>query len=501
MFRLSKIVPVATAAVITLIVASTAVAADDDPESDTGDAEPAADSRRVAVVALGEGTQSGALMKSASGLLDRARYDVVAGDRLAKILGEYQADPVSEKISKRFAGISNVIGEGVKSFFYKGNETTVEKLSPIFDLGMNHPEVLVRRPDFADQIFQAGIVLVRAYKNLEQEENARATARMLVRRLPGKEPSPSTAPPNIIRFFRAQQKKLAEAGTKLSLETVGGDDCKGYVNGSAIGEKTVTVAAGDTYYVMLECGRAEAPVWKVSLEEGQEAKVPVVGTDPLQFVMENGNFRQRKRAEAVLRLVAHWTGIEQVLGIKNPKAANTGGSVLVVRVTKNGEATWSDSAKEEEINRAIARVMPDYEHEPGSSGSGTASQTDRAAPWLDWALIGGGGAFVVGGTVFAVLTEKRGRQIRCSTGATSNCDAVTLLEFESEAELEKAEREVSAARIGYISAFAVGAGLSTWGVYRLLTRKAPPSAAAKPRIRFAATPRPDGFSTTLRLRW
>ena len=420
--------------------------------------------RRVAVVALDDGTDSGALMHTVSNLLDGAAYDVVAGERLADLLEERQAEPIPERIAAKFTGISNVIGEGVRSFFYKGNETVVDKLTPILDLGMGHPEVLARRPDFADQMFQAGVILVRAYINLEQREDAAAVAQLLARRLPGKEPSPSTAPPDIIRFFRKQRKVVADGGARVTIAKVGGDECTSYVNGSAVGGRTLSVAAGETYYLALECGGEEAPVWRRSFVAGEEATVPISAADPLDFAMENANYRERKRAEAHLQLVSEWTGISEVLGVKQPRSETDDESVLVVRVGAGGTATWSDATRSGEVNQAIARVMPGYE----------PSVPDEPEPapgrqrGLDWTLAAGGTALLVGGTTGAVVTERRAHQVKCSTGAVGGCGGVTLLEFESPGELRQAEREVTTGRVLYIGGLAAGAGLATWGVWRLV---------------------------------
>ncbi|MFB6352172.1 MAG: hypothetical protein ABEN55_01165 [Bradymonadaceae bacterium] len=431
-------------------------------------------------MALDNGTDSGALMHTVSNLLDRVE--------------QRRAEPVSERVAAKFSGIANVIGEGVRSFFYKGNETVVEKLTPVFDLGMGHPEVLARRPDFADQIFQTGVILVRAYINLEQREDAAAVAQLLARRLPGMEPAPSTAPPNIIRFFREQRKAVADGGATLRVEKVGADDCTSYVNGSAVGNRALTVAAEEPYYLTVECGDTESPVWKRAFEPGEEATVSVSAGEPLEIAMKNANFQERKRAEDYLRLVSEWTGIPQVLGVKQPTAETEGDSVLVVRVGADGEASWSDTSRGGEVNQAIARVMPDYQ--PAGSASNRAAGGRHR--WLDWTLAAGGVAILAGGTAGGVLTENRAHRIQCSTGAASSCAGVTLLEFDNSAELRRAERQVNTARAGYISALAVGAGLTTWGTWRLLQK---PKKETKRASNMRLQPGPGPVGVSVHVRW
>ena len=114
-------------------------------------------------------------------------------------------------------GADIVIAAGVESFFYRSNESAIEIISPMFDLGIAHPEVLSRRPDFADQIFSAGIILVRAHGNLGNEEDRRAVARLLVKRFPSKEASATTVPPKVIKLLEEERANIAAAGATIAL--------------------------------------------------------------------------------------------------------------------------------------------------------------------------------------------------------------------------------------------------------------------------------------------
>ena len=111
---------------------------------------------RVAVVALDDSARAGSLIQTVSGLLDRAKFDVVVGDRLQRALAERLVAAPRGAVAAKFAGMANVIADGVEQFFYKGNQAAIDKLSPVFDMGLADLEVLARRPDFAAQIYQAG---------------------------------------------------------------------------------------------------------------------------------------------------------------------------------------------------------------------------------------------------------------------------------------------------------------------------------------------------------
>jgi hypothetical protein len=475
------------------------------------DADSTGDERReIVVLSFDKGTEAGALMETVADELSRARYEVLAGEDLAKRLGDYQHEEVPEDVAADFAGIADSIGDGVKSFFYKGNETAVEELTPIFDLGVGHPEMLVRRPDFAEQIFQAGIVLMRSHRNLNQDEKARAVARQLVRTLPGREPSPSTAPPGMIRFFRDQREKLEDQGTKLGIQKVDSDQCAAYLNGTQVGNSMYVVAPGEEYYVRLDCGTARTPVWRTTVPQGEHVTVPVASQSPQEFAMESGDFTARKTAENYLRLVQFWTDVPQVLGVKQKTPGTSRDGVLVVRVDSNGEATWSDTKDRGEIRRAISRVMPEYGETPSSSseapaGPGPSGSGGGDRRWVDWTLLGVGGAAVAGGVVGTVVTEQRAKKVRCSpdTGASpSDCGDVEEIRLPTTDQVRQAEREVGFARAGYVGAYVIGAGLATWGTLRLLDRGGEragnPSAAPKA---FSLTPRRGGATVQVELTW
>lgn len=456
---------------------------------------------RVAVVALDDSARSGSLMQTVSGLLDGAKYDVIIGDRLERALAERQVARPKPAVAAKFSGLANLIADGVELFFYKGNEAAIDKLSPVFDMGLANLEVLARRPDFADQIFQAGVVMIRAYKNLGQEENATAVAQLLVKSLPGLEPSPATAPPKIIRFMKEQREALAAEKTMLSVEPIGSKDCTAYINGTPVETKPYPVSSDMTYMVTMDCGGSTAPVWSIKVPEGASVVAPVASGDPTAFTMKNGDFRQRRRAEAYMRLVAFWSGAPRVLGVTRSAAAETEETVLFVRVDPTGDAVWSDSTDERAIRSGLARVLPEFKSTggPGVSGAGDAAEVD----WMGWSLVGGGAALIGVGSVVAVAAENRAAQVQCSPDtdygtSAADCEGVDIIRFRDQTELQNAESEVTWARIAGYGSLTAGVGLAAWGVWRLVSAESRPQSAA---VSLDAYPTADGGMATLRLRF
>lgn len=459
---------------------------------------------RVAVVALDDEARSGGVMQTVSGLLDGAKFDVMIGDRLEVALAERQVPAPRASVASKFSGLVNVIADGVEQFFYKGNEAAIAKLSPVFDMGMANLDVLARRPDFADQIFQAGLVMVRAYKNLGQDDNAEAVAQLLVKALPGLEPSAATAPPNIIRFMKKQRDRLAKEGTTLEVEMVRGKNCTAFINGSPVEPKSYPVAGGADYMVTMDCGGSAAPVWKLTVPVGAKVVAPVSPDDPMAMSMTSGDFRQRRKAEAYLRLVAFWSGAPRVLGVTRSAATETEESILFVRVAANGEAVWSDNTNERAISRGLARVLPEYRKNVGDGEVPVVDDGGGEIDWLGWSLVGGGVVVAGVGSWVALAAEDRALQIECSPDTDygtreGDCEGVSVLTFADQNELEQAESEVTLARVAGYGSILAGVGLASWGLWRLAAPEGRPSqASSEASVSLEATPTRGGAMAGIR---
>jgi hypothetical protein len=460
-------------AVIIAMAAAPAVAQD----GETNGLEP--ESFRVAVVALDDGTKSGATTDTVSSLLDDAKFDVVAGERLESMLNDRQSRSIPSSVKSKFSGLTTAIAAGVEKFFYKGNNTAVERLAPLFDMGMSHPEVLARRPDYAQQVFEAGIVLIRAYKNLDQEDNARAVARLMIKTLPGLEASPATAPPKIVRYLQQQRETVGEDGTRLAVDIVDGEDCTTYVNGSPVQEREYVVAHEVSYYLTMDCGGDLAPVWRVDVKKGATATAPVAPEDPMSFVMKDGTFRQRRSAEAYLRMVAHYADVPRVLGVSR-ELGDGDENLLVLRVERGGDALWSDSTDETKVRRVLAKVMPEYQmatSQPVGDLSASASTESRKPDWLGWGFVGGGVVAAGVGTFLVVGASGIENNIYCAPNFDpdthdidcSRWDQYTARQSELpddfvDSELARAQRQ----RIIGWTVVGVGALGVGFGTYRLL---------------------------------
>lgn len=438
----------------------------------------------VGVVVLDEGGDRGIETEVADNL-ERASFEVIVGPELVARLDRARVPDPDSAVSGQFSGMTTAIASGVERFFYKGNEAAIDAISPVFDLGMAHPEVLARRPDYADQIFSAGIVLVRAYDDLEQTEKRDAVTRLLARKFPTKQPSATTVPPNVIKLLQAERTKLMAAGTKITLDPTRAEGCTLFINGVKAEPGTpYAVDAATDYLVRLDCGGALSPVWKTRVDRGTETLVPVPEGDPLDEVMVQSDFRARKRVEAQLAAVSYWAQVDTVVGVSR-QAATAEQALLVVRMDGNDRTQWSDGLTEESVQRAIAKVFPEL----GTAGdvdavaSGEPVRRGSIGPAL--LFIGAGAALDAAGVVLLVTANQRSRMLGCSNpdpDESLDCDGVDPLMLDAAAY----QRDLDAIRLRRTLAWpmiAVGTVSIGYGIFRMLRR------SPKPAVAIALTPR------------
>ena len=463
---------------------------------------------RVGIVALDSQAKSGSLVGSVERLVARAECETVSGVELRQIVEEKQAKPIDESTAEEFSGLSSRIGDGVHRFFYKSIETAVEKLEPDFELGLSNLHVLARRPDFADQIWQAGIILVRAYRKMEKTGKAKSVARRLVSTFPSMTPKSKNVPPDALDFIEKQRQKVAEASTKLKVEPVGGAGCKTYINGMKADSETYPVSAELTYNVTMDCGSSPGPVWKVSAEEGKRERVQLSGVDPLDVGMKDASFEERERAEFAMQVLAWWSGLPRVLGVTAQGSSGADESFLVVRQERDGDATWSDTADKKAIGKVLAKVWPELADDAGDawkrkSSSGDVDSGGGSGKAAGWVFTGAGAALTAGSAAYLLFAvAPRAKEIRCSpnTGGTSPgdpaCDGVDIVSFE-EGELESAKGNLNTARVVGYTTLGVGTVALGYGIFRLATSGSSDSKSA--RLRLAPGPGLAGVSLRLEL--
>jgi hypothetical protein len=436
--------------------------------------------RQIGVVALGDTAEPPAWMVEVDDLFeDRSVDPEIVGDaHLAQRLERHRVPGEQGPLPEALAELPGQIEHGIEQFFVRGNDSAIEALTRVFERGIDHLPALARRPGLAATVYRAGTVLVRAYRNLGRSEGARGVARDLYRHLPGREPSLATATRDDLKFFYVERAHVAKTGAELTIEVVGASDCERYVNGTRVKERTVTVSSEMNHYLAARCDGEWGPVWRLRPRPGEYATVPLSATGPLEYTLRESTYRQRRRAADYLRLIAHWSGVSEVVAVGQPTTATGEGPYLVMRVAPDGSAAWAEVPRRADVDRAMTELLPTLDAEPLVA---TDTRLPTTLDWRDIALLGGGTTTLLGGTLAGALVE---------TGTLGSTDS------------RAARPRLHLHRAAYLTTVATGIGLTTWGIVRQLRhdrRDQPELTAQRPRI--SIQPTPTGASATLQFTW
>lgn len=457
----------------------------------------------VGLVALDDSARSGSLANSVSELVGRSDCDVVAGVELRKRLEERQSPAPASKTASKFSGIGSTVSAGVKDFFYKGNDAAVAKLKPVFEMGVENLTVLARRPDYADQVYHAGIILVRAYLKMNEEGEAGKVADRLVTLFPSRRPSTETVPPNAVEFIAKRRRALEEGGTQLKVLKLDRARCKAFINGIPADEKAYPASSRQRYHLTMDCGSASGPVWSIKPTEGALAEAPVTDAHPFDYEMKSANFESRTRAEGILRNVAYWAGLNHVLGVSSKGVGEE--SFLVVRQEKTGGAIWSDATDPRAIGRVLSKVWPEQADAAGGAweepvtplGAGNGASGGGGRKTVGF-ILGGTGLALTGGSLayYFLGPVKYRKRMECTSASVGDpnlgpgaagCEGIDPFESypesgtQEEQEAWVAESNATADRAEILAWTGVGLGAAalTTGVVLLVTGPESPGQGAR----------------------
>lgn len=395
--------------------------------------------------------------------LANADVNVISSEELQDRLEKAKSPAPTGEVAGKFAKMSPGVSKGIETFFYENEKKAIKILQPIFDLGMNNIEVLARRPDYADQIFQSGIILIRAYQARKKSDKAKAVISLIVRNFPTQPFSASVIPPKLIKRLKQARTDLATLGTTLTLSSRGGntDHCVAYINGFVAELNTpIAVKSNTNYHMRLDCGTHNPVVWRTAVPEGESLVVPLTSKNPMIIGIKADSLTARKEAENALLAIMFWASIDHIVGVS--EHLKDDGKVLVVRIQKNEGPKWSDGANNEDVYKALVRVFPELELEivegvGDRSSSSSHSSAFTNIDWIGWGLVGTGLA-TAGGATF-LLIEAKNVEDEYNTTNVSYPGAYKQSAFD----------EVNNQIILSWGLYGLAAGLTGYGVYRLLT--------------------------------
>lgn len=335
---------------------------------------------RFGVVVLDDAQGSREIARGVVRTLDSYKYEVLDPYAVRRRLEERHVPPPSDEVGARFEGFTSMISDGVKAYFYDGTKTAIKYLAPAFNTGVTNREMLAHRPDRAAQVYEAAVVLMRAYRDRGDQENADAIASLLARHYPHHLPSTASAPPEVQALVKARIQELLDPATSIVLRPLGpARECTVTLNGIEV-EVGTSYPVDPTldYFVSLDCPSFSPSVWRLSPPAGQVSEVPLVSGDPLEVAMSASDEASRQRAEDRLRAVRFWADIDLLLGVSSAAASELEEhDVLLARVEATRQPVWSDETAREGLDTLLPALLPEYIHEPGSAPLATADAPPR----------------------------------------------------------------------------------------------------------------------------
>lgn len=433
-----------------------------------------AEDSRVAIVALDGRTDTRAAVRRLGDILGSHGRGVQYGDRLDAAIREKIVDPPAPEAGRVFADFNPRIAAGIKSFFYRGPGRAIEQLEPVVDTALSEIRLLVRRPDLVDQVYEAGLVMIRALRSTDRSAEADDLAATLMTYFPTRLPSLDTMPPPIIAAMEDAAKELATEQTRVAFDP-GPDaaDCNVFLNGSPVGEGVIEVAADFEYFVSLDCGIRKSPMWRLKVPGGGAVTVPLSIHDPSRFEMGDDSYEQRRRAERVLESIQFWGGFDEVVGIRGARAA--GGPTLFAHI-RGTSMTWTETSARSAVDGFARNAFAiDGSAQPDAEATAAASSASGSFDWLAWSSIGVGAVAGVGGVLSFRAAIVNNRRLACYDNRedpASGCEGVPSDGLVVTA--DRADEENKVIRRQQVVAYAlwgVSAATIGFGIVRLLTPK------------------------------
>jgi len=364
---------------------------------------------------------------------------------------------------------------GRRAFYYETAGAAVEKLErPLEEvavqLGKKEPDA-----EFAGRIWDAGVMLIRAYLQEGRREEAAAQASWLTAMFPTGELRPREVPPEALAFIqeRRAEWRREETGLRVAVDR-GIDGCAASINGleSPVGE-TVSVASQRTYRLRSQCDGRLGAVVAVRIEGGETTSVNIpapmsVAARPMERIEDN----RRRAVGSYLEEIARGARLDRLVTV----VGREGGQLVAVTTGADGE-TWGWGRIDPE------RRESDIRHLIGESSitqQGVEARDIEGGrlmnPATGVALATSGGAAFVGAGIYGLaVVAPRGRELACSPNNASGsgsgqCRGVDKVGFDSQADFEGAVSRFRLARGIAIGVGAVGLGVASVGVWQALKR-------------------------------
>ena len=319
---------------------------------------------RFIVMPLDDTTSTQDLEYQIGGFLLQSGYKVIGSEWIDDELARRVMPPMDQVLLNKFLDMMGKLPNSINLYFYGEEKNALKSFSMVMNFIVEHPEALIRRPDFSEAAYEAGILLARLYDQSPSTHKERDVAvAVMARAFPSMLPSSKTVPPEIRELFRLERERIAEEGTELTLIAPDASverKCELTLNGlPAISGQTYGVEAGREYLLRADCGKANSPTWRWTATEGS-TELPLVDVFPSSLDLKDASTTERRHAEELLSFALAWITADTLIGVSHRDPQNPKGSVLFVRLDPGQSPLWSDSAENKVLATALPRLLPDY---------------------------------------------------------------------------------------------------------------------------------------------
>ncbi len=434
---------------------------------------------KVAVVTLDSSPGVEDAFQHVVGWLKNENLEVIDSATLQSRLAARQVLRANAQSTAKFEGLEAAVSKGTEDFYYKGNEAAIEALQPVFEQGLSHIDLIGQHPERAAAIFQAGLVLIRAYSGGGQADRATDIASQLAVYFPGMEPSLSQVPPDVVERWSAEVAKVAAHGTSVVFDRLDGlENCAVRMNGVEVGARAVVIQPDTNYLAWLDCGGEATSMWRVRVEAGKQVRIPLMDGDLLKVRAGDLDEKLARNADEFrLKAIAYWAGVDIALGIKGGMEGPT-----FARLERSGGSAikWQvgDVGQEGGVMMAVERVMLEFFPAIAVARlerveAERLQAVGEPVEWVTPTLIVSGLALGVVGGAFLFDASSEALVIGCSPNASkaksaAECKGVKEVRFYNAQDYNEAWDAVNRSRVIGWSSVGVGAALVGWGTWRLL---------------------------------
>jgi hypothetical protein len=329
--------------------------------------QPAAppDAKQRAILVLQLDDEADVMTRGVAQALGEEGFAVWDRAEIERALSPVVIPAPTREAMQPFVGLDGQLNEGVRSFFYLGEQGAIDRLREPVALGLRSAEVLIHRPDWAGQIIDGGVVLVRAYAEggKKTRKEASALAEQLARTFPSYVATAELVPPETLKVFEEARTRALEGRATLSFEGAERPGCRVYLNGAPVTTTSLPVAADTPYAVRQECGAGAPFAFRVTVPAGKTRAVTLVDTDPLALAMPDDELSTRAKVERSMRFLSAVTGVPSAIGVSRARgqAATPQERYLFVRVEQGAGAVWSDGTDPVTMRELLVRVLPELD--------------------------------------------------------------------------------------------------------------------------------------------